>query len=294
MRIVLTGATGFLGSALARHWALAGHELLLLGRPSSSTGRLEGVLARSPLHRIGGTHELQSAIHNFQPDAVVHTACSYGRHGEGVVQLLDANVRYGLALLEAATQGLGRKVSMIHTGTVLDPGVSLYALSKQQFSQWGVQLAALYPERVQFIDLRVQQMYGPNDDDSKFTTHVLRACRTHLTRLALTPGEQRRDFVHIDDVVGAIDTVLAHRSALHGAESIDVGSGQAVRMRDFVELVHRLTGSHTELAFGAVPYRANEAMHCEANITRLNSLGWRPQFDLESGLRQTLQQETAK
>lgn len=293
MRLVLTGPTGFLGSALTRRWAADGHELLLLARSGSRTHRIDALLGASPsavrLVRAEGIEDAARALRDFAPEAVVHTACAYGRAGETPLDVLDANLRFGTALLQAAGELDGpAPVSFLNTGTVLAPEVSLYALSKTQFSQWGATMAAQRPERLRFVDLRLQQMYGAGDDRSKFTTHVIEACRRGEPRLALTAGEQRRDFIHIDDVVEAYDRVLAARDGFAAADAVEIGSGEAVTMRDFVELTKRLTGAATQLDFGAVPYRAHEAMLCVADTARLRGLGWVPRFDLEAGLRQTL------
>ena len=291
MRILLTGATGFLGSALARHWHAAGHELVLPVRKGSDTRRIAAIEPAAEVVRLAGIDGLAELVARSCPAVIVHAAASYGRRGETALDVLDANLRYGTALLQAALDVSAPHITVINTGTVLAPEVSLYALSKTQFSQWGATLAARDPAALQFIDVRLQQMYGPGDDPSKFTTHVLASCRANEPRLALTAGEQRRDFIHVDDVVQAYDRILARRADFSTADRIDVGSGEAPRMRDFVELARRLTGAVTELNFGAVPYRDNEAMLCVADTTRLLSLGWTPRFDLEAGLRHTLQQE---
>ncbi len=288
MRILLTGSTGFLGSALARHWSSRGHELLLLARPSSNTHRIDALLPQTRLARIAGIEDIPGLFKGFAPDAVVHTACSYGRQGETPLGVIDANLRFGTVLLQAALQATGRQTAFLNTGTVLQPDVSLYALSKTQFSQWGAALATQHPATLQFIDIHLQQMYGPGDDRSKFTTHILEACRNNEPYLALTPGEQKRDFIHIDDVVQAYDLILENHASFAASDAIDVGSGTALRMRDFVELAKRITKASTELDFGAVPYRSTEAMLCVADITRLSALGWRAAFDLEAGMRQTL------
>ncbi len=290
MRIFLTGSNGFLGSALARHWASKGHELCLLVRPGSNTRRINDLLSVTTLVRASGVEDVMAAVYSFAPEAIVHTACCYGRAGESPLEVLDANLRLGTGLLEAAVKEFnGRtRTVFLNTGTVLAPDVSLYAMSKNQFSSWGAALARQHAHRLQFIDIRLQQMYGPGDDRSKFTTHIIESCRLNEARLALTPGEQRRDFIHIDDVVQAYDAILTGHNRLAVADGVDVGSGDAVRMRDFVELVHRLTSASTRLEFGAVPYRPTEAMLCVADTTRLRELGWTPRFDLESGLRQTI------
>jgi nucleoside-diphosphate-sugar epimerase len=261
-----------------------------LVRPASSRARLAGVGDGLVLHVVEGL-EVGAIVERVRPDAIVHTACAYGRAGETPRQIFDANLAFGIALAQAALDA-GRPVDFVNTGSVLDPDVSLYALSKRQFSDWGAQLARREAALLRFVDLRLQHMYGAGDDRSKFTTHVLQACLRNEPELKLTAGEQLRDFIHVDDVVSAYDAVLAHADRLAASDVIEVGSGSAPSVREFVETVRRLTGSTTHLAFGAVPYRTNEAMLCRADTSRLQSLGWRPIHDLASGLQDTIRKES--
>jgi CDP-paratose synthetase len=297
MRILLTGPSGFLGNALARYWAVRRHELWLLARPTSKLHQVDDPPATVRVLRAALPEEVAAAVREAAPDVIAHTACAYGRKGETPLDVLEANVRFGTALLQAAlsepASGRG-PITFLNTGTVLAPDVSLYALSKTQFSAWGAALATQSPNHLRFIDIRLQQMYGPGDDRSKFTTHVIEACRNNESRLALTLGEQRRDLIHISDVVQAYDRILQTRESFASSDAIDVGSGTALRMRDFVEMAKHMANATTELDFGAVPYRANEAMHSVADTTRLSALGWRPAFDLEAGIRQTLNLKPSK
>ena len=293
MNILLTGGSGFLGSALALSLCEQGHQVALLLRPNSSLDRLKGRASRFEIGRCQNDAELMGFVAQVRPDAVVHTACSYGRGGETALQVSDANVRLGLVLL----QSLARQetpVTFINTGTVLDANVSPYALSKHQFVQWGCAAAEQSAGKLRFINVLLQHMYGPGDDASKFTTHVLRTCYHQEPTLKLTAGEQMRDFIYIEDVVSAYVTLLNSADLLDQACDIEVGSGRAPSIREFVETVHKLTQSRTELQFGAIPYRANEAMHCQANIERLQTLGWQPVFDLTRGLNKTIELEFSR
>ena len=288
--LLLTGATGFLGSALARHWVRAGYQVSALVRPTSSRRRIEDVGDALQFYRCGSDEEVFSAIATVAPDFIVHTACSYGRAGETLVDIFDANVRLGLLLLEGARL-LDKRVAFLNTGTILDPAVSSYAMSKQSFSAVGALQARQGGGRVKFINVALQHMYGPGDDRSKFTTHVISSCLANVERLNLTSGVQERDFVFIDDVVSAYDTIISNMTSLGDGEHIEVGSGEAVPVRSFVELVRELTNSRTHLEFGAVPYRANEAMLFQADINRMRSLGWAPATSLEMGIRKTIDKD---
>lgn len=292
MNIVLTGATGFLGSALARRWVADGHRVTALVRASSSLARLDSVVDQLDLAVVDNDASIIDRVAAEKPSVIVHTACVYGRRGESTLQLFDANIRLGVLLLEGAA-GRGSEISFLNTATVLEPSVSSYAMSKHQFSAWG-RATALDPNtRLRFIDIRLQHLYGPGDDPSKFPTHVIRSCRASQPVLALTKGEQQRDFIYVDDAVAAYSAILANLAAFDGYEAIDVGSGVARTIRSFVETAHRLSGSQTVLDFGSVPYRPNEAMFCLADSARMNALGWRPVFDIESGIRNTIEVEAA-
>jgi CDP-paratose synthetase len=286
MRVLITGASGFLGSALVHGLAAAGHEVVALLRSTSADHRLKPLPDGVVLQRAADAAGAAQAVRETEPDAVIHTACSYGRHGESFAAVAEVNLGFGLAVADAAiAAGVPR---FLNTDTVLDRHANAYALSKKQFAEWGRWLAE--QGRIRFCNLLLQHMYGPFDDDSKFSTHVLRACRANIEALALTPGQQRRDFIHIDDVVAAYRCVLESPSE-SGWQEVEVGSGEAPTLESFVRLVHRLTGSRTRLEFGAVPYRAGEALCCVADTTALRDLGWKPRYALEDGLRQTLEME---
>lgn len=293
MKILLTGASGFLGSALARHWVARGHQVTALVRPISSLHRLGDVRAKVAEVVAETATEIGNAVAACEPDALVHTACAYGRAGETPLQLFQVNLAMGVSLLQAVLHQ-GRRTVFVNTGTVLQSDVSLYALGKNQFSAWGARLARQNPQLLQFIDVKLQHMFGPGDDASKFITHVLKACMRNEPQLRLTLGTQQRDFIYIADVVEAYDTLLRNADDMASVDTIDIGSGHGPTVRQVVEAIHRLTHSSTELAFGAVAYRAEEAMYCVADTARISALGWTPAYDLESGLQETIQREFGK
>jgi CDP-paratose synthetase len=267
-QVLLTGITGYLGSRLAGALVGKGYRVVALKRRKSSLQRVEPLLASVTLHDLEDIDFARFFEAHEKFDAIIHTATCYGRNGESVTQIFEANTAFPLRLLEAAIAA--SVATFLNTDTSLDRDLNPYSLSKKQFMEWGRYLAS--QKRVRFINARLEHFFGPGDDCSKFPMHVITSCLANVPELPLTAGEQKRDFVYIDDVVEAY-----------------LGSGEAVSIRQFVELVHRLTSSSTRLHFGAYPYRENESMFLQADTEALKKLGWSCKHTLEQGLKLSME-----
>lgn len=282
--ILLTGGTGYLGSHLAHALVSAGHKVAVLKRTNSKLSRIDSLAPAMEFFNVEDGLErpfrMLGKVH-----AVIHAATCYGRRGETPSQIFEANTVFPLRLLEAATDAGAD--NFFNTDTILNEYISVYALSKHQFGQWGRSFANA--GKFRFINLRLEHMYGPGDDSGKFTTYVIRNCLNNVPEIRLTSGEQKRDFIHVDDVVRAYMRLLEEVPALSwGHHEFGIGSGQAVSVREFVDKVHRMTNSRSALLFGALPYRKSEVMQSQADTLRLEALGWRCQMSLEQGLQQTI------
>ena len=174
-KIMLTGASGFLGSALSLFFKDTGYDVALLLRPGSSLKRLKG--SRFEIGWCSSEKELSDFVLRVQPQAIIHTACAFGRQGETLLQLHDANVRLGLSMLQAlrALPSSAQPRLFLNTGTSLSADISEYSLSKKQFAEWGRREALAAPAALQFINVQLEQMYGAGDDMTKFPMHVLHA-----------------------------------------------------------------------------------------------------------------------
>jgi len=285
-RILITGVTGFLGSHLAKAFLAGGHQVLALKRKDSSLSRVQSIIDDVNLHNVENLDFDKLFREHPKIDAVIHTATCYGRGSETIHQIFEANTVFPLRLLEAASKG--EVGTFINTDTILDKYLNLYSLSKNQFLEWGKFFSM--QNKIYFSNMRLEHFYGSGDDDSKFTSFVIRNCIENIPELKLTLGEQNRDFIYIDDVVSAYILLVEKLGQFQNRYiEFDVGSGSAVSIRDFVETVHRMTQSHTRLMFGALPYREGEVMHPRANIEPLSKLGWVCRTSLEQGLMRVIE-----
>lgn len=285
-RLLLTGATGFLGSRLLRALTYAGWRSTILVRRTSRLDRIRDLLPRTEVAFLDETDpDIPCRAGRF--DAFLHLATDYGRTGASPESLQETNVELPLRWAEAAFRA-GTRV-IVNTDTSLPAAVGPYARTKQLCRE---RLAERLPRAV-VVSPEFEHFFGPGDDPSKFTAHVVRSLLDEVPELDLTIGTQRRDFLYIDDAVSAYLTLLRASFGLPaGFHRLSVGGGVAPTVREFVELARTLCGNvRTRLNFGARPLRDREVTYSCADPSRLRGWGWTPRFTWQEGLERTVRAE---
>jgi CDP-paratose synthetase len=284
--ILITGATGFLGSSLAKKISPL-YQCVLLKRSTSLTTRIDSLLKEGlPFFDLDKV-PLKKIFEAFSFDAVIHCATNYGRRTLHPIDIIEANLILPLRILHFASEA-GVK-NFLNTDTILDKRINDYSLSKRQFREWFEGFA----DRICCTNVAIEHFYGPFDDQSKFVSWVIGALISNAPKLDLTEGLQRRDFVYIDDVVTAFQTILEHQFTVpNGYYTFEIGSGETIEIRELVNLVKLISGNTTtKLNFGAIPYRKNEIMTSSVQLETLLALGWRPCTSLLAGLEKTVAME---
>ena len=110
------------------------------------------------------------------------------------------------------------------------------------------------------------------------------ACISNKSNFQLTSGIQKRDFIYIDDLVLAYTLVLKNIHSLEKINSLEIGSGKSISIKDFAELIKKLSKSNIQLDFNSIPLRKNEPMECIADINLITQLGWKPMYNLDHGI----------
>jgi CDP-paratose synthetase len=288
MKILVTGASGFLGSALTNS-LIDKNEIYVLSRKISNNRRIQSLLNRINLITYDSYDQIESLIVNIKPEVVIHTACCYGRKSESLKDIFDANYYYGFAILNSLIN-LNQNVTFINFDTILNPLINYYSFSKNQFSNLGLFISNNINNKIKFLNIKLQHIYGPGDDIEKFSSYIIQSCYNNIDAIKLTLGEQKRDFIYIDDVVSAINLILKNISDLN-INQIELGSGTTISIKEFVLTIHELTKSKSNLHFGSIEYREDELMYSKANISELLRLGWFPKYSLNDGIINILKKD---
>jgi nucleoside-diphosphate-sugar epimerase len=298
MRVLVTGATGFLGSHVTRALVARGLEVTVCIRPGSDPWRLADVLAQ--LERV--TADLADpeastrALHQARPEAICDLAWEgVGNRFHDDARQVSANLKVHLDLILAAARGGCRR--WIGLGTQAEYGpqraridescppapTTLYGAVKLSVGLIGQRLAA--QTGMEFVWLRLFSSYGPMDDPGwlipSVTLRLLDGARPELTA-----GTQKWDYLFVEDAAAAlVEAVIA--PTLGGP--FNLGSGRAVAVRDIVQTIRDRIDPALPLGFGAIAYRPHQIMHLEADITRLcQAIPWRPTTSLADGLARTV------
>ena len=289
--ILLTGSTGFLGSALLKKLLSRGDEVIAICRSTSNKIRIQECLDSPILHIFEiDTTDPSPLFDNYPVDTILHTATEYGRGTTPLYDILNANLTLPLRLAE-----LGAKAKVkcfINTDSFFNKygnsysNLLNYSLSKKSLLIWLEKLS----KQLKIINVVLEHMYGYGDSQSKFVEDMInKVAIDKVHRVSLTHGHQRRDFIYLDDVVDAFLLLIDYgRLERFSFESFELGTGETTQVRDLVKIIKSISKSPTILGFGDIDYRQDEIMSSSADISRLRRLGWHPSVTLEEGLRRII------
>lgn len=293
MRVLVTGAAGFVGAVLARRLARDGHEIHALVRPGSDLWRLEGVEAQ--IHSVDLAEEpaVGGVVAHIRPEWIFHLAAhgAYPWQSDframvrtnvlGTIHLVESCVRFGFDAL-------------VNTGSSSEYGFTDHAPSEDEeprpSSDYAVTklTATLYCRAaaarsgLSIPTLRLYSVYGPFEEPSRFVPQL--AVRGLGKKLPpLVSPDVARDFVFVDDVVQAYLAAASRRGPEPGSV-YNVGTGRQTSIREAVEVARRALSFDSIPEWGTMPNRAWDTSVWVANPKKIErELGWKPQRTFEEG-----------
>ncbi|HTA33852.1 MAG TPA: NAD(P)-dependent oxidoreductase [Solirubrobacteraceae bacterium] len=294
-RVLVSGARGFVGLPLLAELARDGAELHALStRPSPPA--LPGVC----WHQLDlfDSVAVDALMQELAPERLVHLAW-YTKHGH--YWRAPENVTWverSLELLRAFSRHGGRRLVMLGTCAEYDWSTAgaplvesssplvpatLYGVAKDALRRVADAYAA--QEGVELAWGRLFFLYGPREASERLVPSVTRALLLGEP-VAVSSAQQVRDFMHVDDVAGAVAALL--ESNVVGP--VNIASGVGVTVGDVIEGIVRLIGRPDLVRRGALPDRLGDPPLLLADVTRLrDEVGFRPRWELADGLAATVQ-----
>lgn len=289
-RVLVTGAGGFIGSHLTSRLIELSASVHAVTRTPVGSEAAGAHWWQADLSRYD---EVESLIRKTEPQVVFHLASHVygGRQLDLVLPTFRSNLATTVNLMTAAAETSCERFLL--TGSLEEPDAdapqlvpsSPYAAAKWAASAYGRMFNVLYGLPV--VMLRVFMVYGPGQRDLKklIPSTTLAFLKGETPRIA--SGSRPVDWIFVDDVVEAILKAAVSEGA--AGETLEIGSGRLVTVREIVELVSELVGNGGTAEFGSLPPRPMEQVRVADVASTKDRIGWSPAVELREGLTKTIQ-----
>ncbi len=305
MRYLITGAAGFLGSALANRLAAMGDVVIGVDDLSAGDQKVLSPAVQFVRGDVNDRPTLWSLLQEV--DCVYHLAAKVSVQ-ESVLyprEYNHVNVGGTVTLMEAMRDVGVKRVVFISSGTVYgnqpvqpvtenvnaNPRVP-YAVSKLAAEYYVKSIGSLWG--IETVCLRVFNAYGPGQRIPPVHTPVipgfLHQAWENGTIVIHGDGNQTRDYVYVDDVVNAMQSAASAPEV--DRLTINVGSGTETSVRDLARLAVEVTGGHPEVVYSPRNEGGLSRLCADINLAR-TLLAYEPSVDLLEGLKRTLAHDTA-
>lgn len=299
-RILVTGATGFIGSHLVKKLVQQGIQTYVIVRDLRKAEEcFAEVLQDIVIYRIeNSVYLLVKFLQTEKIDGVIHLATKYITEScaEDIEDLVESNILFGMQILEAMKLAGVRKFINIgsswqhYNHNNYNP-VNLYAATKQAFED--ILHYYTQAEGIHTITLEIYDTYGSKDNRNKII-NCWKQNSLKKEKIKLSLGEQKLDYVFIEDVVEAILQAIKIIYNLSNNDKIyekkyAVSSENAYTLKEIAQVFEQVYGTKLQIVWGAIPYRKREVFEPYRGTEILP--GWKAKYGLREGFEQMYLEE---
>lgn len=300
-KILITGATGFVGSNLVRRLTAENFEIHLLTRSNSNFWRIADIISKTKNHAVDllEKEKLNAVMSAVQPDYVFHLANAglYGGISVSDHDLAETNI-IGLINLLSALEKVNYK-KFINFGSSSEYGLKENSMKETDacfpVNAYGItKLAAtLYAKLVAetqnkpIITFRLFSPFGPHDDHRRLISHVILSLLSGKD-LDLGNPNAVRDYIFVEDVIDLLLETMDSKINAKG-EIFNVGGGEEIKIKKIVNLIAELINPNAKITWNQNSNRPWESPKWEADMNKtFNFFNWKLKHSIESGLEKTV------
>ncbi|MEK6889833.1 MAG: NAD-dependent epimerase/dehydratase family protein [Nanoarchaeota archaeon] len=297
-KILVTGGAGFIGSNLVDALIAGGHEVSVID--NFMTGNKKNVNSKAKLIVKDIRDDLNNLFSEGKFDYVYHLAAQANvrKSLENPVEDAKINIIGSLNLIDNCVKHSVKKLIFSSTGGAIYSKTARVPCNEESeikpespygLAKWTVEnyLRIMKDtKKLNYCILRYSNVYGPRQD-AKGEAGVVSIFIDKLLKneqlVVFGDGEQTRDFVFVKDVVKA--NLLAFKNNLEGV--YNVGTGKEISVNELAKMLLKLTNGKSKVVHG--PAISGELLRNALNAGKLVSKGWKPEYSLEKGLKETVE-----
>ncbi len=300
-RVILTGATGFVGANLARCLLANGHEVHLLLRAKHSDWRIRSIANDITIHLVdfNDVETIDSTIALIRPDWIFHLA-AYGAYSSqtNFHQMTETNLVATANLVNVCIKH-GFE-AFINTGSSSEYGYKDHAPDEDEYiepnSSYAVTKAAAThfcqftakTNNVNLATVRLYSVFGPYEEPTRLIPTLIIEGLTGKLPPLVNPSIAR-DYIFIEDVCDAYLTLASNPDNICG-KVYNLGSGTQLSLREVVEVACDKLSLTSKPSWGSMPDRQWDTSFWMANHSKITQdLGWNPVFSFAEGFQQTIE-----
>lgn len=290
--VLVTGATGFIGHHLCNNLHANGYEVYAFGTKGEHKPQC------TKLYKTSNYMSTLKKIPNI--DICFHQAANNDTTDQDLLSMLETNVRipsvlfYGLYfekkcrnfVYASSCSVYGNQPAPFKEGITLAKPLNPYAKSKNLFEHFASNFGDSY--EVNMVGLRYTNVYGPGEGHkgkrASMIHQIIEKAKNDETIKLFKDGDQKRDWVYVDDVVDA--NITASNSKKNGI--FNVGSGKTVPFNSLIEIIGREMNKELNVEYIDCPFIDAYQKHTAVDMRRAKSFGYAPKWDVKKAIKEML------
>jgi len=303
MKILLTGATGFIGSHVLRRGLSENYEIIITKRSTSNITRIKDVLDKIKYYDVD-TVPLSKIFDENKIDLVIHCATNYKKNHnyEDIPSLIEDNITFPSQILEQMQ--IHNVKYFINTGSFFEYALStssdsprkkinemqkkepydFYAATKSGFSE----ILKWYSKNcgIKVIELRLFSAYGPGDNEKLFNFLIKNFI--NQKKFEMCPCEQQWNWTFVEDIADAYICSIKYITNMKSDyECFNIGNEKTASIKELIKIIEKISGKNNLVSY-TKPYVEKEIFYVNCNSKKAQKeFGWKAKYNVKKGIKIT-------